>query len=476
MGIKRYVASKDSTITNAFKENLTTRAVDANMGASDILEVFTIYAQATTSSHEASRILLDFPITTISADRTSGDIPGSGSVSFYLKLSNAVHGETTPKDFELVVSPVSSSWTEGHGLDMEQYEDGGAVNWGSSSDGTAWTTDGGDYLSSPVYTASFSFGDEDLELDITQLVEDWISGTISSNGVGVQFPASYESSSVDSFFTKRFFGRRSEHFYKRPWIEARFDDSVSDNRNNFYVSSSLVPGEDNLMTLFLYNRTRKGLRNIPAVGNGAIYVSLFSGTLAPEGPELLLHNNQLAVTGGLYETGIYTASVAVSTTSPTIFDVWHNNLTGSSRIEFFTGSVIHVIPYSGSDDFEVEEYVTTITNLKPSYSRSETARFRLFTREKDWSPTIYTIAVADIENKTIEDAYYKAFRVVDNFEVIPYGTGSDDHTKLSFDKNGNYFDLDMSIFESDYQYALQFIFKQDDEFYEQPEVFKFRVK
>ena len=38
--IRRYYAKKDNTITNAFQENLTTRATGSNMGASDILEVF----------------------------------------------------------------------------------------------------------------------------------------------------------------------------------------------------------------------------------------------------------------------------------------------------------------------------------------------------------------------------------------------------------------------------------------------------
>ena len=55
MAIKRFVANKDTTITNAFKQNLTTRATSSNMGSSDIMEVFTIYAQASTSSQEYSR-------------------------------------------------------------------------------------------------------------------------------------------------------------------------------------------------------------------------------------------------------------------------------------------------------------------------------------------------------------------------------------------------------------------------------------
>ena len=58
MAIKRYLASADNTITNAFKENLSTRGTDANMGAADSLEVFSIYGQASTSSVEKSRILV----------------------------------------------------------------------------------------------------------------------------------------------------------------------------------------------------------------------------------------------------------------------------------------------------------------------------------------------------------------------------------------------------------------------------------
>ena len=71
MAIKRFVADKDTTITNAFKQNLTTRATSSNMGASDILEVFTIYAQANTSSQEESRVLVNFPITSIQTSRSA---------------------------------------------------------------------------------------------------------------------------------------------------------------------------------------------------------------------------------------------------------------------------------------------------------------------------------------------------------------------------------------------------------------------
>ena len=45
MAIKKYIADKDNTITNAFDLNLSTRATGSNMGAADILEVFSIVGQ-----------------------------------------------------------------------------------------------------------------------------------------------------------------------------------------------------------------------------------------------------------------------------------------------------------------------------------------------------------------------------------------------------------------------------------------------
>ena len=56
MAIKRYFATKDNTITNAFKSNLTTRGTGSNMGQADILEVFSILGQASSSSGLSSEL------------------------------------------------------------------------------------------------------------------------------------------------------------------------------------------------------------------------------------------------------------------------------------------------------------------------------------------------------------------------------------------------------------------------------------
>ena len=104
------------------------------------------------------------------------------------------------------------------------------------------------------------------------------------------------------------------------------------------------------------------------------------------------------------------------------------------------------------------------------------ARFRLYTRQKDWNPTIYTKATSDISIEIVEDAYYKIVRVVDELKIIPYGTGSVNHTRLSFDASGSYFDLNMDLLENDYAYGIKFVYYINGAYHEQPETFKFRVE
>lgn len=466
MAIKRYTANADNTVTNAFESNLQTRGTGSNMGESDILETFSIYGQASTSSLEQSRILINFPVSEISADRTAGTIPASGSVSFYLRVHNAPHGQTLPKNYDLSVLAVSRSWDEGFGLDMETYTDAGTSNWISSSQGQAWTTPGGDYHATPAYSQYLDGGTEDIEIDISDLVEEWLDSTKGAYGVGIEVSSSFVSL-PRSFYTKKFFARGSEYSYLRPKIEARWDSTIKDRRNSFYASSSLVPAEDNLNTLYIYNKVRGQLQDIPAVGTGEMSMSLYYGeSTGPVGAVLATE------TAGWVSKGIYSSSIAIDTTSSYLYDVWHDG----AGTQYVTGSQISVRSFATDTAVDTGEHVSNITNLKDKYTTSEKPRMRMFIRDRDWNPTIYTVATTNIETKVIEDAYFKVFRVADDFEVIPYGTGSLDYTRMSYDKDGNYFDIDMSLFQKGYSYGIKVAYKSNSIYNEQPELFKFRVE
>ena len=246
----------------------------------------------------------------------------------------------------------------------------------------------------------------------------------------------------------------------------------------------------------MYNNIRGQLRNIPGisdvpgVGPGPILVSIYSGSsdnTAPSGDKLFLpeggdtkvsgvqvlsdHTN---ITGGyIGTTGIYSASFAYASSSiTTVFPVWHSGST-----EYYTGSAIEIKTFDSADYNPHPSYVSKITNLRDTYSREEKmTRFRVYIREKDWSPNIYNKASSDIASSIVEDGYYKVYRTIDEFEVVAYGTGSANHTRFSYDVSGSYFDFPVDVLEAGYMYAFKFLYKMPDGNYrEQSETFKFRV-
>ena len=520
MGLYRYTASADNTITNAFRSNLIGRGTGSNMGAADALEVFYIVGQTSSSSglsSEKSRILINFPFADIETDRSASvpAIPASGNVSWHLRLYNARHASTLPKNFYMSVHPISASWQEGDGLDMDEYTDqtNGVLtgsNWIVSSLGTNWTGEGGDIIpggeGDPSVTGVgyFSNGTENLEVDVSHMVEEMLHGSgsgLARYGFLVKLSGSYETGS-QSYYTKKFFARSSEYFFKRPVLEARWDSTEKDRAGNFYGASNLASQDDQVNTIYFYNYVRGELKDIPNLSDDLIYVTFHSGNynnsaVEENAAKLSIRNKgqttgqSTSITGGKKSVGIYTASVvypatADSSNAPpatsTIFPVWQNS---DGTVKYHTGSAIEVKTFNDFNASPNPSYVSKITNLKDSYSTSENARFRMYIREKDWSPTIYTDANTEIENYIIEDAYFKVFRIVDDLEVIPYGTGSTispqqtgsagSYTRLSYDISGNYFDLDMDLLENGYSYGVKLAYYTSGRYEEQPEVFKFRI-
>ncbi len=641
MSILRYTASLDNTITNAFEEDLSTRGTGSNMGASDILEVFSIYQQATSASVELSRVLIQFPTASIVSDRAASILPASGSVTWKLKLYNAKHSETVPKSYRLQVSAVSAFWEEGTGLDMEAYsdltEDNEGSNWlnsrertsatativastpgslsnastftltnasgttttyringGSSGTGTddyqtqpggtagstievyfrlastvahvaeaitkainattnadmtatndgtnititqttkgttgnktntnnstglssvgnftgavgQWTTIGGDYHSDPAPIANtetdFDTGLEDLEVDVSDIVEKWLlsSDPVANYGFGIRLTDAYEgyfssstgantateihnlSGAEKSYYTKKFFGRGTEFFFKRPVLEAQFNDTKKDHRGNFTLSSSALPAADNLNRLYCYNYVRGRLIDIAGDNSIQPVVKLYySSGSVPEGSVRGFRrgSDNVAVTSlsatreseGVFYIEIAATSSIVTTTYPYLVDVWET----PGGEEFFTGSAVTPVKFSPSNEKSRKNYVMSMTNLKEEYQADQTVRLRVYAREKNWSPNIYTTAKSQPENYTIESGSYRLLRVVDDLEVVSYGTGSVKYSGLSYDISGNYFDLDMSLLEPGYQYGFKFSIYDDytQTYMEQPYLFKFRV-
>tara|TARA_Y100001973_G_scaffold106711_1_gene186754 strand:- start:3842 stop:5239 length:1398 start_codon:yes stop_codon:yes gene_type:complete len=460
MSFKRYVAIADNSITNAYEVDGTTRATDSNTGEADVLEVFANYGDIVSGSMELSRILVKFDIDNIKQNITDEIIPNSG-VTWYLKMFNTEHKLTNPKNFTINVHKISASWEEGYGVDLDNHEDRVTKfgsSWTRSDPSTEWVLEGGDYMSASV-DGYFTTGLENLEIDVTTAVEEHIAAPETNHGFILKFPEAIESGSV-SYYTKRFFARSSEFFYKRPVLEARWDASIKDDRGSFYASSSLAPASDNLNSLYLYNRIRGSLKDIPAVGSGSIEVSLYD----------MAGGTQLGdtFTGSHVSTGVYKCNVYADTGRTSIIDVW-----SSGSVHYHTGA----ITVKSFPDAELtNKYILKISNAKNYYSNVGTQRFRLYTRPKNWSPNIFTVAKDTPETTIIPSASIEISRVIDGEMIVPHGTGSTQHTIMSHDVAGNYFDLDMTLFEPGYDYAMTFAFYNDDVKTWQDQGYKFRFK
>ena len=363
-----------------------------------------------------------------------------------------------------------------------------------------WKSVGGDYASDFIYTQYLESGLEDINVEVTSLVEHWYAGTKANNGFGIRLSDSDEafyssetgantgsiihnpSGTKSSNYTKMFFGRGTEFFFKRPVIEAQFEDTTRDDRNKFYYKSPLYVDADNTNKLYFYNRIDNQLKDIANNSAVAPHIKFYySSGSVPEGSPLTFLDataSSVTVLSAVRESkGVYYANVmfegnALTPTYPYLVDVWqYNNTT------VMTGSAITVKRRRPSHSPVKSEYVLSMPNLRTEYKSNQNIRFRLHVRKKGWDPNIYSVAKQTPENLTIVSGSYRILRAIDDHEIVSYGTGSVKHSYMSYDVSGSYFDVSMNLFEPGYQYYIKYSFYDgySNSFKEQPYNFKFRV-
>lgn len=453
--IYRVFGLKDTFITN-YKLNNVPRT-GSNFGASEILHV---YKQAGMSggvgysaSSSIARILTQFDISEISSMISDGDIPATG-VLYYLRMADAEHDKTLPYSFDLEVQALTQDWDEGRGRDVDYFADKGVANWDKAKLNSWWTTVGASG-SGPISTQHFDTGHEDMFVDVTNIVNTWLSGA-SNNGFIVKMSSSQESDSQD-YYLKMFHGRNTFFNDRRPYLEARWNSFTGDHRNSFFFD---VSG-----TLNLYNIVRGQYQDITSIGTGSIGVRIqdLSGTIA----------NLTGTHSG--RTGIYSVEFAIPSGnfSGSLWkDIWFNQSTPSQW--FMTGA------FGIGDSFSnvaasPKRYFVSVPSLQDTYSVDEKVRLGLFIRPHDYNPARVLTASLDSQGDVMLKAYYQITNDRTDEVVVPFGTGSLQHTRLSFDRNGNYFDFHMNALSEDNVYRLTFLFQVDGQNQVIDQDLKFRV-
>lgn len=454
MAVLRVYPSKDTFITDYRRGN--TPQTGSNLGGSQVMRLFRvapISGSSTDVSGSRSRILMKFDLETFAA-LTSSHVANAGDIAYYLRLKNARHTETLPSSYDVEIRDISRDWDEGRGVDVEAYSDKGFANWMKAKSNVYWTAQGADSGSLRL-EYHFDQGDEDVITVVDPIVNSWLTGGLVNNGFMIQISSTLENGNTDYYY-KSLHSRQTHFKDYRPYLEARWDDSLKDDRGNFVFD---VTGN-----LYLYNVIRGQYTNIVGIGTGSnvltVRIADASGTL---------FSVSASHTG---RTGIYSASFAIATGSysgSVFYDYW------------FSGSRAYMTcSFVPSDDFSKcanrsELYVVNIMNLRNTYDDEEKARLQMFVRNVNYAPAVVATASSDLSSIIVTKGYYCVINDRTDEVVIPFGTGSPESTRLSYDENGNYFDLYMSSLSPGNVYRIEFLFDEDGEQQIIDGSFKFRV-
>lgn len=438
MGIYRITSEKDNTITN--RTLASGDASQANLGSNSELSVFAVKTTDSLYSFDGlSRVLIKFPLTELSGKIFQDRVIPSGSVKYFLKMFNFIHDEELPSSFDIQIYPISSSWDEGRGKDNDKFLDVGYSNWFSGSSTSKWTLTGSDYLQTLTSSQHFDLGNEDLEVDITSLVNAWLTGNLPANGLLVKMSDTCESNTV-TYYKKSFHGRETKYVDRLPLIEARWSNFSSDNRNNFYYNES--------NNLYLYNFVKGQYKNL----SSPIYVKIQDALSVSSASYV----NTLTASNP--STGIYSISINLQLTgnlqfSRTFYDIWY-----SAGNVYKTGTFYPTQATGSSEDFN-ENYTLSLENFKNLYSTSEVARLRTNIRKNNQTSHLYAFSTASLESQNLylENVYYSILNDNTGEVIIPFMTGTNSqYTKLSYDSQGNYFDLFFNSFVPGFVYEIIF--------------------
>ena len=447
----RIYPTKDTFVTD-YRRNSVPQT-GSNFGASEILHV---YKQAGNSvvTGSLARILSQFDLTLFQQLTGSGRMPSSG-VQFRLNMSDAQHCGTTPSSYDVEVQAVSQSWDEGKGRDVDDYSDRGFANWDKRTSTQLWSVTGSSGIG-VISVQHFDVGDEDLDLDVSDIVNSWLGSTVTNNGFLVRMSSTLETNSLE-YYRKMFHARNTHFPDRRPYVEARWDDSVRDDRNNFFWG---VAG-----TLYLYNVVRGQLTDIDGVGTGQLGVKIsdLSGTIK-------------FVTGShTGMTGIYSASFAVPTGSYSGSlwkDTWFRL---SAPTTWYMSGAFGIADDFAKQDLSPDQYFVTVVNLQDTYEAAEDVRLDLYVRPKDYNPAQVLTGSLSSLGTVVTKAYYRITNDRTREVAVPFSTGALEYTRTSYDRRGNYLRLRMDTLSPGEVYRLTFLLDVNGQRQYVDQGFKFRV-
>ncbi len=236
-----------------------------------------------------SRHLVYFDLTDLQNKYTDFTINSAFTTSYFLKFKNAVPSDkvlepefifdvlnkSIASSFNIIAFQIPLFWDEGRGGDLDEQKAitfrnmsatlTGYSNYLSATSLTSWSEPG--IYTNPSASTSFvssqhvSIGSEDISLDVSNIVYDWLSGGSQNNGIAIAYSRPFELLSTDTRFIASFYTHKTNSAFK-PYLEVNYNQVIKDDRN--FVTNNRVS------RLFLYTFSGNQAANYFSAGTVTI--------------------------------------------------------------------------------------------------------------------------------------------------------------------------------------------------------------
>jgi hypothetical protein len=223
--------------TSSFDASIYLQQPDQNAGRDEILEVGKLYYGST---KDIARTLIKFDVANMG-------IPSGSIVYLNLKSSQA---EEIPLEYTIHANAVSQSWSMGTGTKFDNITSDG-VSWKYRNGVDTWqdnvtagtavftpgttgsaNAEGGTWYTASQASQSYNYEDADIRINVTGIVNRWLSGSIPNNGFIIHHGLENEENTLD-YGVLKFFSKETTTIYE-PKLEIVWND-VS------FVTGSLLP-------------------------------------------------------------------------------------------------------------------------------------------------------------------------------------------------------------------------------------------
>ena len=214
-----------------------------------------------------SRILIHFDLSDIKDEFLNNDnvlpnlkhylkMTNCGSINQLLNSDNNCNNKTRASSFDIILFKLPFEWDGGKGYDYNTLNSHPIIstdgsNWFQAKNGVEWD-EYGVYLNETlnnelfnyrngedsliVGTQHFDYGTENLNIDITNYVNNILLDKEKNYGIGVAFSPSYELTNFNNKYIS-FFSHQTNTFFL-PYIETINSDVILDDRANFYLDTN----------------------------------------------------------------------------------------------------------------------------------------------------------------------------------------------------------------------------------------------